>query len=40
VDIQLPGISGLETYKVLSEDEKTKSIPIIFVEEMRNFLNE
>ena len=31
MDVNMPGMDGFETYKRLQEDEKTKSIPIIFL---------
>ncbi len=31
MDIQLPGISGLEVTKMIKDDESTKSIPVIAV---------
>jgi len=31
LDINLPGLSGLEIYDIIQADEKTRSIPVIFV---------
>lgn len=31
MDVNMPGMDGFETFKRLQEDEKTKSIPIIFL---------
>jgi DNA-binding response OmpR family regulator len=31
LDIAMPGIDGLETYRVLRESEETRDVPILFV---------
>lgn len=31
MDFRLPGMNGLQAYEILSQDERTKGIPIVFV---------
>lgn len=31
MDFKLPGMNGLEAYKILNADERTKKIPLVFV---------
>ena len=31
LDVELPGINGLQIYDILQQDEATRAIPIIFV---------
>lgn len=31
MDFKLPGMNGLQAHKMLADDEKTKSIPMVFV---------